>query len=199
MGNSGDYFREVAQERQLRGQINQAGGVGGEASPYVDVAEGVGAAGARAALIIMREEFGFVGGDVDADWAVALASLAGEAEVERLFDFFAAPAVANDPIFSGWALRHVPEQVSAAAGGVLLFASDAIAGAHYAALFASALAYAHAAQGGEGQATVVGGKLEASHGFPGRVIRAEAKIFVELVERLLGQTNQLAGIHFAIG
>ena len=103
----------------------------------------------------MREKFGFVGGDVDADRAVALASFAGEAEVERLFDFFAAPAVADDRIFSCWSLRHLPEQVSAAAGGVFLFVRGAVAGAHHAAFVAAAFADADAAQSGVRQAAVI--------------------------------------------
>ena len=199
MGNSGYCFRDVAQERKLGGQVDQARRVRCEARPQVDVAESVGAARAHAALIIMRQKFGFVGGDVNADRAIALASFAGEAEVERLFDFFAAPAVANDSIFSSCSLRHFPEQVSAAASGVLFFAGDAIAGAHHAAFFAAALSHSNAAQGGEGQAAMIGGKLKASLGFPRSVIRAETKVLVEFVGRLLRQTNDFAGIHFAVG
>src|ERR1700731_2326386 len=116
LGNACNQLCDVAQERQLRGQIDEAGNVRGEARPQVDVPEGIGAARAEAAFIVMREEFGFVGRDIDADRTVALASLAGEAEVERVFDFFAAPAVANN-----FTLSHLPEQVSAAARGVLLF------------------------------------------------------------------------------
>ena len=66
-----------------------------EARPEIDVAERVGAARACAAFVVMGEELGFVGGYVDADRTFGLASLAGEAEVERVFDFFAAPTVAN--------------------------------------------------------------------------------------------------------
>jgi hypothetical protein len=93
----------------------------------------------------MREEFGLVGGDVDVDGAVGLASLAGEAEVEGLFDFFAPPAVLDDRVFAGWVLRHLPEQVSAAAGGVFFVAGGAIAGAHDSAFVAAALSDADAA------------------------------------------------------
>ena len=75
---------DVAQERKLRGQIDQAGRIRREARPQVDVAKSVGAARAHAVFVIMREKFGFVGGDVDADGAIALAAFAGEAEIERL-------------------------------------------------------------------------------------------------------------------
>ena len=194
VGNSGDQFRDVAEERQLGGKIHEAGSVRREARPEIDVAEGIGAARADAAFIIMREELGLVGGDVHVDGAIALASLAGEAEIERLLDFFAAPAIADDPIFSGWALRHLPEKVSAAAGGVFFFACDPIAGTHDAAFFATAFANTDAAQGGVRQAAVVGGKLKARLRFPGRVVGAKAEIFVELVG-----VDELAGIHLPVG
>ncbi len=98
--DAGEQLCDVAKEGELRREIHEAGSVRCGAGPEVDVAEGVGAAGADAAFIIMREEFGFVGGDVDADGAIAFASFAGQAEVEGFFHFFAAPAVANDRIFS---------------------------------------------------------------------------------------------------
>src|ERR1700692_3913482 len=109
----------------------------------------------------MREKFGFVGGDVDTDRAVAFSSFAGETEIEGLLDFFAAPAVADDRIFSSWALRHLPEQVGAAAGGVFFVARDAVAWAHHAAVFAAAFADADAAQSSCRQAAVIVRELEA--------------------------------------
>src|ERR1035438_6222494 len=96
----------------------------------------------------MRKELGFVGGDVDSYWAIAFAALAGEAEIERLFDFLAAPAVADDPIASTLALGHFPEQVGAAARGMLFVVRGALAGTHQAAIFAAALAHTHTAQSG---------------------------------------------------
>src|SRR5580692_4921617 len=125
----------------------------------------------------MREEFGFVGGYVDADGAIAFAAFAGQAEVEGFFYCFAAPAVANDCVFSGWrvsrdSLRHFPEQVGAAAGRVFFFAGDAVAGAHYSAFFAAAFADAYAAQGCGGEAAVVVGKLKIYWRFPEGVVGA---------------------------
>jgi len=157
-------------------------------------AEGVGTAGADAAFVIVREELGFVGCDIYAHRAIAFASLAGEAEIERLFDFFTAPAVAND-----FTLSHLPEQVGAAAGGVFFVVCRAVAGTHHATFFAAAFADAHAAQCGVRQAALIGGKLEAGLRLPGSIVGAEAEIFVELVERLSRQTNDLAGIHFQSG
>ena len=123
----------------MRDEISQAGNMRRGAGPEVDVAEGVGAARSDAAFIVVRKKFGFVGGEVDAYRTLAFAALAGEAEIERFFYFFAAPAVAND-----FPLRHFPEQVGATAGAVFFFARGAIAGAHQATFFAAALAYADA-------------------------------------------------------
>src|ERR1700686_4377802 len=103
----------------------------------------------------MGEKFGFVGGQVNAHRAIALAALAGEAEVERLLYVFVAPAVADHV-----ALGHLPEQVSAAAGGVFLLMGHPPAGTHDAAFFAAAFSYSDAAQHGVGHAAVVMGKLE---------------------------------------
>src|SRR5258708_28224730 len=95
----------------------------GQAGEQVDVTEKVGAARAHAAFVEVRKEFGFVGRDIDTDGAIAFASFASEAEIERLFHFFAAPSIADD-----FALRHLPQQVGAATSGVFFFARNAIAG-----------------------------------------------------------------------
>ena len=92
----------------------------------------------------MREKFSLISRDIDVHRTVAFAALAGKAEVERLLDLFAPPAIANDPIFSEWALGHLPEQMSAAPRRVFFFVRGAVAGAHHAAVFAAALADAHA-------------------------------------------------------
>jgi hypothetical protein len=94
----------------------------------------------------MGKELGFIGGYIDAHGTFSFASLTGEAEIERLFHFLAAPAVTDHPILSTLALRHLPEQMGAAAGGVLFFSGGAVAGAHHSAFVVPALAYAYAAQ-----------------------------------------------------
>src|SRR5258708_30514502 len=83
--------------------------------------------------------------------------------------------------------------MGAAAGGVFFVASDAVAGAHHAALVAAALAYTHATQSGLGKAAVVSQKFEVSFGFPGGVGSAEAKVLIEFVG-----LDQLAGIHLPV-
>ena len=171
----------------------------GETCPAVDVAEGVGAARAQAAVVVVGEEFGFVSCDVHADRAFAFAAFAGEAKIERFFYLFAAPAVANKAIFFVLtllvlALGHLKEQVGAAAGGVFFFAGGAVAGAHQAAIFATAFAHADASERGLGEAAVVGWKFENCLWLPGRIVRAEAQVFVELVG-----LDHFSGIHLPIG
>src|SRR5271170_7814038 len=107
----------------------------------------------------MREKFGFVGGYVDTDRAIALAALAGETEVERFLDRFIFPATFDD-----FALCHLPEQVRATTRGVLFFSRDPEARAHYAAFILAAFADSYTAQGCVRQAAVVFGKFEMRFG-----------------------------------
>src|SRR5712672_1771255 len=106
------------------------------ARPQIDIPKRQRIQRTSLALVVVREEFRFVGGDIDAGRAIAFATLAGEAEVERLFDRFILPA-----IFYDFALRHLPEQMSASAGGVFFFAGDAKARTHHAAFIATALSH----------------------------------------------------------
>ena len=95
----------------MRRQVYQTWRVRREACPEIDVAEGVGVQGTDAALVVVREEFGFIGRQIHRDRAIALAAFAGEAEIKGVLDLFALPAVADD-----FSLGHLPEEVGAAAG-----------------------------------------------------------------------------------
>ena len=57
--------------------------------PPVDQAHRVGVARPEPALVVVREELGLVGRHVDVHRALALAALAGQAQVERLLDLLA--------------------------------------------------------------------------------------------------------------
>src|SRR6267378_3929340 len=118
--------------------------------------------GTQAAFMVVREKLSLVGGQVDGDGAIALATFAGETEVEGLLDFLTPPAVADD-----FALGHLPEQVRAAAGGVLFFAGHAEAGTHHPTFVVAALPHSDAAQGGMREAAMVMGKLEMGGRLPG--------------------------------
>src|SRR5438309_4695560 len=101
--DAGDGLGYVAQERRLRGHVDQTRSIRGEARPEIDVAEGVMVQRAQAALVIVREKLGFIGGEIDRHRAIRLARFAGVAEVRGFFDVFALPTVADDI-----ALRHLP-------------------------------------------------------------------------------------------
>src|SRR5579885_3425988 len=94
-------------------------------------------------FVVVGEKFGFVGCNIDADRAVTLAALACQAEIERFLDVLVLPLPLNDIAFG-----HFPEQVSAAAGGMLLFAGGAKAGTHHATFVLAAFADSHATQAG---------------------------------------------------
>ena len=160
----------------MRDKVHQSGRKGCESCPVVDESEGIGLARSESSLVVMRQEFGFVGGHVDVYRAVAFAAFAGETEIERFLHLFALPTVAND-----FALHHLEEQVGASAGAVLFFASDAIARAHRLLLVAAALAYAYAAQGRARETSAVFGKFEMRLGLPRIVVGAETQVFVETI------------------
>ena len=106
-----------------------------EPRPPVDPAHRVGVPGPQPALVVVREELGLVGGHVDVHRALGLASLARQAEVERLADRLALPALLHRV-----ALEHLEEQVRPAAGRVHLLLGDHVARAHRPVLLLAALA-----------------------------------------------------------
>lgn len=133
----------------------------------------------------MREEFGLVGGDVHVHRAVALAALAGEAEVERFLDGLVTPSAGHH-----FPLQHFEEQVGAAPGGVHFLARGHVAGAHGPALGAAALADADAAHGGARELPLVVGEAEARF----RLRRVEAGPDAQVLVQAVGM-DDLAGIH----
>ena len=76
---------------------------------------------------------------------------------------------------------HLPEQVSAAASGVLFVARDAEARTHHSAFVAAALADSDAAQRSGRQAAMVVGKFEMRLRLPWIVARAKSQIFIEAI------------------
>jgi hypothetical protein len=77
---------------------------------------------------------------VDAYGTVALASFAGETQLERFLHVRIVPTVLDHT-----ALGHLPEQVSASAGGMFLFPGDAKTWAHHATGIAPPLPYSYTA------------------------------------------------------
>src|SRR5438045_374612 len=110
----------------------------------------------------MGKKFGFVGGHVDVDRTISFATLAGKAEVKRIFHVVVAPAFAN-----GITLQHLPKQTGATASRMFLFMRDHVAWAHGLIIknvgaFAAAVPYPDAAQRGMRELTFVIGELEMS-------------------------------------
>jgi hypothetical protein len=103
-------------------------------------------------------------------------------------DLLGAPA-AGDHL----ALEHLEQQAGAAPGGVLLLAGHHVARAHRAAALAAALANSHAAQGGVGEALLVGREPEGGGQPQRRVAGAEAQVLVQPVG-----VDQLARVHPAL-
>src|SRR5215471_11819767 len=99
------------------------------------MAEGICAHRPAPPFPVVGEELSLVACDVDTHRTIALATLAGEAEVKRTLNVLVLPAFADD-----FPLRHLPEQVCTTASRVLLIVGYAIARAHNAAFRAKALA-----------------------------------------------------------
>src|SRR5487761_1121570 len=140
-------FDEVTDEWRVIDGVDDTGGDGGETGPAVDASEGVVKERAGALFEVVGEELSLVGGHVYAGGALALAGLAGEAEIERFPYLFVLPLVGED-----FALHQLPQEMGAASGRVELFAGGHEAGAHGSGILFAAGAYAYTAQscGGEG-------------------------------------------------
>ena len=155
--------------RLMRGLVSGAGEDGvregrGEravAGEVVGKAEDVVVQRVQAALVALGEKLGLVGGHVDLHGALGFAGLATEAEIEGLVD-----GAALEAFVAQGTGEHFPEQVRAAAGGVLLLTGGAVAGAHDAAYGVAAGADADAALSGAGERSVVFCEGEVGPPFP---------------------------------
>src|SRR4029077_2972278 len=104
----------------------------------------------RSALVIMRKEFGPIGGDIHVGGAFRFTRLAGKAKIQRLLYVFVLPAVADH-----LALQQLKKHVSAPASAVLLLHCHHVTGAHRADMRLPAFSEPHATQGGFGKGTAV--------------------------------------------
>src|SRR5437868_6462991 len=158
----GRQLGNISQERKLGGEVDQPWNMGSQTRPRVDIAKGVRAERSSSAFVIVGEELCLVSCHIHADGAVTFAAFARQAQVERLFDVFVAPAILNYVAFG-----HLPEQVCPAASRMFFLAGHPEARAHDAAFIMTALAHSHAAQGSVRQASVIVGKLKMGGRFPG--------------------------------
>src|SRR5579864_5095563 len=98
------------------------------------------------------------------------------------------PLIAND-----LALSHLPKQMGAAAGGMLLFASDPKTRTHDATFILAAFPHPNTTQSCLRQTAIVMRKFEMCFRLPRLVVRAKTKVLIHPVGK-----HQLAGIHFPI-
>ena len=135
--------------------------VRGQRRPTVDVAEEDGPYRARLSLIVMREELRLVGCHINADGALRLTGLAGQAEVQCLLHLLALPSSRNR-----FPAEHLKEQVSPAAGRMLLLTGHHVARTHGALVCLPALADAHAAKRGARNAALDRQRKKGAHPDP---------------------------------
>src|SRR5439155_12381866 len=111
----------------------------------------------------------------------------------RLFDVLISPAILDYV-----SLQHLPQEVGAATGGVLLLECDHVAGAHGVLLTFAAptptLPHADAAQRSALEASLIVGKMKVRPWIQGFVITAQTQIFINPVG-----VYDLAGIHLPVG
>jgi hypothetical protein len=125
------------------------------AGQFVGKSEDVVAQRVKAAFVALGKKLGFVGGHVYLHRALGFAGFAAEAQRERLVD-----GLALEAFFLQSTGEHLPEQVGAAACGVLLLAGGAVAGTHDAALSLAAGSNAYATLSGADHGAGIGGEGE---------------------------------------
>ena len=122
--DAGQAFDERRQ-RAARHGVGEAGGERGQARPAEDQARRIRERRTGPSLIVVMEELGLVGGEIDPGRAVAFASFARQAEVEGLAHLVAPPTVRED--VPG---EHLEQQAGAAPGRMLLLTGYPPARAH---------------------------------------------------------------------
>src|SRR4051794_11620499 len=88
----------------------------------------------RVLFVVVRQELGAIGRDVDVGRALRLARLARQAQVERSLDVLVGPAAANR-----LALEHLEQHAGTAARAVLFLERDHVAWTHRAVVLLAAL------------------------------------------------------------
>ena len=198
MRYAGDALDERAGERAGENCVGQGRGERAVAGKSVGKSEDVVVERVQAALVALRQKLGFIGSHVHLDRTLGFACFATEAEVEGLVD-----GLALETFVAQGSGEHLPQQVGAAARGVLLLACGAIAGAHDAALRVAAGAYANAALGGALEGAIV--PFEDEVRFPGSPVRASRGTRVHGMTQILRGVvdahgiGELAGIHAVVG
>src|SRR5205823_4000894 len=135
------------------------------------------------------KELGLVRGHVYTHWTVALASLAAEAEVERLLHRPAPPTAIQH-----FTIQHLPEEPRPSSGGVHLFPGGHVAGAHGPAGLPAAGSHPNAAEHRAREGCPIGGITEVGPRRRRVVIGADAQVVSDRI-----RVHHLARIHPVLG
>src|SRR5262249_34700806 len=146
-------------------------GARGKRGPAMYPSHRIGVTWTNAILVIVREEFGLVRCHVDVDGAIALASLAGEAQIKCVEDFPAFESVADHI-----AMHHLEKKMCATASRVFFFHRRPVARAHRAFFLTPALADAYAAHCGVRKAPFVVNKVKMRRRFFRREVSTVTKV-----------------------
>ena len=155
---------------KLRHCVGDAGSKATPGAPSDESNPCVGVAGPQPVLVIVRQELGFVRRHVHVHRTIALASLAGEAQIERVENLFALPAVADHV-----AVHHLEKQAGAAARGMFFFHRGAVTRAHGALFLTPAFADADAPQRRMRETALVVDELKMRRGFLRSEVRCRAE------------------------
>ena len=93
--DTAEHFAISLTDRKLRCNVHEAGNDRGEARKDVNIPEDEFTRRSQTTLVVVREKFRLVSGHIYAHGAIAFASFAGEAQVQRFLDSFVLPAVAD--------------------------------------------------------------------------------------------------------
>src|SRR5579864_5294816 len=160
----------MRKSRSLRNQVGQSRRERRQSRPPVNQPHGISGAWPQASFVIMGKKFRFVGGHVHIQGALALASLASQAEVKSFLNMIVLPAA-----FQRISLQHLKKKMSAAASGVHLFPRRHVTGTHGPLLVFAALSHADAAGCGPRKISILFRKEEMGFDFARIVVRARRR------------------------
>ncbi len=168
------FLRDAGQPFQAgqpRAQVRQPGRRRGQPGPERQVTHRVVRRRAQPPRVVVVQELGLVRRHVDADRAVALARLAGQAEIQRVAHLGRPPAVGDEV-----AADQLEQQPGSPARRVLLLAGDLVARAHRGAGRVAALPHTDAAAGGLREVAGVMRVREDGEQFAGRMVQLEVRV-----------------------
>src|ERR1051325_6243425 len=181
-------FARAAEQGLLGKPVGGARRETGETRPVMNQSEGVGVARPEPASVVMRQKLRLVSRDIHVHRAIAFATFAREAQIERFLHFFVVPAIADRV-----ALKHLEQQMRAPASAVHFLARHHVTRTHRAAAVPATFPHADAALGRAPETKTVIHEFEMRLRLVRMVMRAEAQVFVNPM-----RPDDFAGIHFPV-